>query len=232
MRKRWIVLLPAWLALGLSLPAQKLVDRGSFTIIQNGAPIGSEDFSINIENGGGMVTTRSTLNVPKETRMATVGLDTKLTLSGALASASYELTIQEGREKQGIQVQFSRDKATCTFDLGAKKETQDVVFPSNGAILDHNIFCHVELLLLRYDTKRSGSQGFSVFVPQLGKDGIGTVFVRYVGKDECQWSRKRSKADHFEVASPNLTLDVWRDDSGRLLKLNIPQTGVSVERAR
>ena len=212
--------------------AQKLQDKGTFLITQNGAPFGQEEFSINLEGGAGVVSTLATFNVPKEERSVAVNIETRLEYAGNLTARSYKLTIQEAREKQGISVQFGAEKAACTYDLGPRQENQDVVFPANGAILDHNVFAHVAVLLLRFDEKRMGNQGFTVFVPQLGKDGIGTVFIRYAGKDECLYSRRKTKADHFIVNSPNLTMDVWRDSSGRTLKIGIPQTGAAIERAR
>ncbi len=212
--------------------AQKLQDKGTFQITQNGAPFGQEEFSIDLEGGAGVVSTLATFNVPKEERSVAVSIETRLEYAGNLTARSYRLTIQEAREKQGIGVLFGAEKAACTFDLGTRQEHQDVVFPANGAILDHNVFAHVAVLLLRFDEKRMGNQGFTVFVPQLGKDGIGTVFIRYVGKDECRYSRRKAKADHFIVNSPNLTMDVWRDSSGRTLKIDIPRTGAVIERAR
>jgi hypothetical protein len=215
-----------------SLAAQDLMDNGAFIIYNQGKTVGSEEFAIKILNGKGEIKSSTRYEITHEARRLKVTLEGNLKFGDSLTPQTYELKSESNFEKQSLRVEFKPQLAVCTFDLASGEQTQAVILPDNVAVVDENMFCHWSLVLARFDLKAKGSQTFSVFVPQLGANGLGTVQVRYVERERIKVGVRNYRAHHYTVTTSNLTLEIWQDQTGRILRIVSPLNQAEVIRAQ
>lgn len=210
--------------------AQDLMDKGVFAIYREGKPLGSEEFDISLLAGKGSIQTRTSYRITSNGQSQEISLQTRLLLDAGLVPQRYELTGQGGGQKQTLEIDFKPRLAMCVFDLGTEKKTEAVIVPPDSIILDQNVFAHWAMVLLRCAQNQSDKQALTVFVPQLGNAGVGLVNVLHLGKETVAYGAGKAKAAHFRVTSPELAVDVWRDSTGRVLKIQVPANNAEVIR--
>jgi hypothetical protein len=228
----WLLIILLLTALCGSMSGQDLMDKGAFVIYNQGRTVGSEEFSINILNGKGEINSSTRYEITYEARRLKVTLEGSLKLGDNLTPLTYQLNSQSNLDKQSLQVEFKSKLAVCTFDLATGQQTQAVILPENVSVVDENMFSHWSLVLARFDLKAKGSQTFSVFVPQLGTNGLGTVQVRYVDRERIKVGAQNYRAHHYSVTTSSLTLEIWQDQTGRILRIVSPQNQAEVLRAQ
>jgi len=234
MSKRAILVAAAFWLMFLSgvLFGQDLLDKGAFVIYNQGKTVGAEEFDIHIMNGQGHITSTTSYEIRQENREIKVTLKSKLTFAENLLPQAYELTSTSNREKQSLQVEFKPQLAVCTFNLAAGQQTQAVILPDNVCVVDENMFSHWSMVLARFDLKAKGTQSFPVFVPQMGSGGLGEVQVRYVDRERIKVGPRSHRAHHYTVTTSSLTLEIWQDQTGRILRIVSPQNQAEVLRAQ
>jgi len=229
----WVLIILVIFAVSGHGLSQNIVDKGSFVILNKGRHIGSEEFNISLMDGAGRIVSTTNYEITHEARRLKVTLQSTLALERGLVPSAYDLVSQSGFQKQSLNVEFQLRLALCKFTLDTGEQTQAAILPPEITIVDENIFSHWTVLLSRYNMKAKGSQVFTVFVPQMGTNGVGPVNVQYLGKERIKVGYKKSKAMRFKVASSNLSLDiwqVWQDKTGRILKIISPKNDTEVVR--
>ncbi len=211
--------------------AQDLVDKGTFMIYQQGHRIGQESFDISLVNGAGKVTSHTRYKINRDNGPVDITLESTLVLDPHLVPRSYQLTSEVNHTRQGLKVDFKPRLAVCDFDYGSEKKTQAAIVPAGATVIDENVFSHWAMLLTRYDQKKKGPQSFTVFVPQMGKEGVGQVTIDLVGREKVELATRSIKANHFSIRSSNLVLDAWQDSMGRVVKITSPKNQAEVIRA-
>ena len=180
-------------------------ESGQFEVSLNGQRIGTEQFSILRSGDGFLATGRMRFQVDGQS----VEAESRMELDAALHPVSYEYRSGSRR----ISVDVGPETAEVEITVDGETTSVDVRFPSDGMIVDDNLFHHYLLLL-----HRLGAAGgeISVLVPQ--QLTMGTLRVEPAGDRT------------YEVVSENLRLRASTDEEGRLVRLVAPDSSVVVER--
>lgn len=210
-------------------PIRDLMEEGAFAIYFENRQIGHEQYRIDLLNGQGRVTSRSTLTVTREGRRQEIQLESTLEVQAGWPHR-YELTTRAGGQRQQVTVTFQPRLALCDFDLGQEPLRQAAILVDGTGVLDENVFCHWALLIVRYNHKARGVQTFPVFVPQLGEQGAGTVALEVLGQESVNTGSRRVRTHRFRVRTPQAQLDVWADPGGRIWQIVSPQSQARIVR--
>jgi hypothetical protein len=182
-----------------------VVERAEFTIYLDGKKIGTEEFSIRAQRDGYVAEGRTRISVPNQE----VDLRSRMELDAQLRPTFYEF------ESKGnaIRLRVQQPLSQLEYTVEGKTEPDDIRFPPDAVIVDHNFFHHYLVLLYR-----DAISGVSLpaFVPQDRTIGLLTV---------------RQTADRtFEIQTENLRVTATTDAQGRLIRLVAPLANVTVER--
>ena len=176
-------------------------ESARFTISQDGKRIGTEEFSIVLQQKGYLVEGRTSIGDMK--------ISSRMELDEKLVPTSYEYSNAQG----AIRVKITDPISELQSVVGGETSSADFRFPAGGVILDNNFFHHYLILLYRV---QAGQNSFSVFVPQDMR--IGSASVRNTG----------SRTYDLEVGE--VKLQATTDADGRLLRLAVPNAKVVIER--
>lgn len=185
----------------LILLAPVKVESARFNITQDGKRIGTEDFSIKQTPEGFLVEGR--------TSIGSMSISSRMELNDKLVPTSYEYTNPKG----AIRVKITSPISELQSIAGGETSSADFRFPAEGAILDNNFFHHYLILMYRV---HSGQSSFSVFVPQDTR--LGQASVRNTG------------GGVYDLEVGDVKLRATTDADGRLMKLEVPNAKVVVER--
>lgn len=186
------------------LLAPVVTESGKFTIKQNGRVIGTEEFSVRTREKGYTVEGRTKLNADPNT------LTSKMELDQNLVPVSYEYSNGKGTIRIVVDQQRSSE---LTIVENKQESSTNFRFPPGAAIVDNNFFHHYLILLYRVN---SADQLFPIFVPQDMQVGLAKV---------------KAGANHtYSLEVGAVKLEATVDDSGRLLRLSVPESKVVVER--
>src|SRR6266850_3117119 len=188
------------LSLALLLAPIK-TENGHFTIYQDGKRIGSEDFSVTQHQQGYLVEGRTSIGELK--------ISSRMELNEKLAPTSYEYS----DSRNTIRVKIESPVSELETTVSGKSSTADFRFPEGGVILDNNFFHHYLILLYRVQPLQTF---FPVFVPQDVR--VGSVSVRVTG------------ARTYDLEAGEVKLRATTDADGRLVRLEVPEKKVVVER--
>ena len=138
-----------------------------------------------------------------------IDVQSRMELDADLHPISYEYRSAE----RVVQIEITDLFTEVKIIADGQTTPYDIQFPSDGVIIDDNFFHHYLLLLYRV-----GDLGGTVpvFVPQ--QMTLGGLQVRPAGDRT------------FELESQNLHLRATTDDDGRLMRLELLDSDVVVER--
>lgn len=194
-----------------------LVDEGTFTITQRGAPIGREAFRIVRAAGqGGQVYRASGTTVLGEQRLIPV-----LGTDSVGSPVSYAADVVE----KGVVVQRlqgsgrpGRFGLASTLKDGAESAREYIV--NNGSLLlDENVFHHFFFVPMVASHTRA-----AVIVPKTGVQEQCTIMSH--GSEPVEIAGVRVPGRRFTITGASGGRDVWVDQRGRLLKVAIPGSGL------
>jgi hypothetical protein len=223
MRRALMVCLLAGLAWGGALPLAAQSQQGKLQIFQDGKLIGSEQYEIN--------TTATEIEAQGETELKVgdqqVSQSCTLLLNADLSPRRYEWKLKEPRESR-LRVEFQGPQAHITFLRSDGKEEEQIYNFENGrvAVLDVNVFHHFLLLTRLYDFERGGTQSIPVFIPQAVQPGVVTVELQ--GVDRMTLDGKEEPVRRLSIATEDNSLLLWVSESGRFVRLEVPQAKVEV----
>ncbi|PYS28495.1 MAG: hypothetical protein DMG11_12410 [Acidobacteria bacterium] len=188
------------LSLGLLLAPIK-TENGRFTIYQDGKRIGTEDFSVVQRQQGYLVEGRTSIGEVK--------ISSRMELNEKLTPTFYEYS----DSRNTIRVKIENPISELETTISGKSSSADFRFPEGGVILDNNFFHHYLILLYRVQLQQTF---FPVFVPQDMR--VGGVSVRATG------------ARTYDLEAGEVKLQATTDAEGRLVRLEVPEKKVVVER--
>ena len=193
-----------------------VVDEGTFTVTQNGAPLGRESFRIiRAPAPGGQVylaTGTSVLGDAKvTTRLGTDSLGIPVTYESDLIEKGEVVQRLRGRGRPGrlsVLTQTKTGEAAREYVL------------SNGALLmDEDVFHHLFFVPLSI-----GHSQLNVIAPRVGQQT--RLQVEEKGVDSVDIGGRSISGRHFVLTGPSgSSRIVWIDEKGRLLKVAQPEKG-------
>ena len=210
-----VLLLPAASVAGGQQSA--LVDEGTFTITQRGAPIGREAFRIVRATGqGGQAFRASGTTVIGDQRLIPI-----LAADSAGSPVSYTSEIVvKGALMQRLQGtgRPGRFLLATTLRDGAESAREYVV--SNGLlVLDENVFHHFYFVPMIATHTRA-----AVIVPKTGVQEQCTIMGH--GSEPVEIAGVKVPGRRYSITGASGGRDVWVDARGRLLKVAIPGSGL------
>src|SRR5579884_1987177 len=144
-----------FLALAVLLPIK--AESGRFTIYQDGKKIGTEDFTITPRSGNYVVDGHTVINDSNQN----ADLLSHMELNPDLQVMTYQFTSKVG----SIRLKVDSPTSQLEYSFQGDRQTEDIRFPSDGAVVDTNFFHHYEILLYRVAGK-SGTATVPAFAPQ------------------------------------------------------------------
>ena len=184
------------------------METGRLTIYQEGKKIGTEDFTITPRPAGGYVVEGHTvISTPEQN----TDLLSHMELDEALKTTAYQFTSSVG----SIRLQVDSPTSRLEYSFQGDTQSEDIRFPTNGAIIDTNFFHHYAILLYRI-AGQSGGTTIPALAPQ--ELQLGAVNVRNAGNNT------------YEIETRNLKVTATTDKDGRLIRLSLPDAKVVVER--
>ncbi len=184
--------------------------------------MGSEDYRIAADGQGWIA--RGETELQGEEGRAKVQGELRLKADGS--PERYEWS-SEGQKRSSASFRFQGTTAQMELRMeGVAPFSQDFFFAAPPVVvLDHNLYHQYAILAALYDWKRGGVQTFSVLVPQSLTPG--TITVESFGPLERPGS---GKVDGLRVRSADLEIDVYVDESRRLVRLSVPSANVEIVR--
>lgn len=197
-------------------------DRGRLRVMLAGEAVATEQFEIS-RSGDDWVARGSTdIRLP-DGRSGRVRGELRLAPDGA--PRRYEWS-SEGERKSSAVLVFTEGTARMELQMaGEQPFQQDFFFASpRVAILDNNLYHQYALLAALYDWNRGGAQSIPVLIPQ--DLTPGTIVVESAPVVDAGGVRRQM----LRVRSADLEIEVYLDETRKLVRLAVPGANVEVVR--
>lgn len=195
-----------------------LDDRGIFTIIFAGHPIGTEKFTIRSSADKIEAEAEIQLRAGQGARPVEVKNNPQLVLNSNLEPQTYTIN-QKGAQEFHLEVNFRASPAVSRLRLAGSKEDdeRDFVLPNDVVVLDNNVVHHYQLLVDRFALKPDKTQTFNAYVPQDALPGVLTV--EEAGNEEVELEGQKVTLRHLTVSAELARIDLWVDAHQHLQRL-------------
>ena len=196
-----------------------------FVIRSNGSNVGTERFQIQRTDAGWEATGELQLQVPGGPQVSETNV---LRMTADWKPARYERR-QQAPQKGVLTAEFTPDGTLLTSNTPAGSVEQIFLLPADAlVVLDTNFFHHYALLLRQFDTARTGTQSFNVFVPQEATPSI--IRVTLVGPETLPVQGTPVALQHFRAATEDIQLEIWTTDRREIQRIEIPQANLEIVR--
>ena len=196
-------------------------DKGKFSVLLDGKPIGHEDFEISPAGAVWTAHGTTTLKTEKgETKIAG-----SLTLQPDGSPVAYNWTAQTDKTN-GAHVLFANGVAKITLEMhGARPYEQELSFGAPlVVVLDNNLYHQYAVLARLYDWSKRGAQQLPVLIPQ--EMMPGTITLEATGSANADGK----SYEGLRVTTTDLEIQLLLDPSHKLMRLEVPSAKVSVVR--
>ena len=213
--------LPALLALLTLLPSaasaqSAVVDEGTFSVTERGAPLGRESFRIaRTPAPGGQVYLVKGQSALGDNRVSTtLGTDS----AGVPVSYESEHTIR-GQLVQRLQGRGRPGRFSVLKETKSGESAREYALINGALLLDENVFHHL------FFVPGAAGRELTIIAPRTAEQGKFRVEER--GFETVEIAGRSLSGRRFAlVGSTEGSRDVWIDDKGRLLKVAIPEKGL------
>lgn len=221
----WIVgLAPAQNSSAPLSSEEDFADKGVFRILQGGKEIGKESFQIQSAQEQWKCTADIRLQ-PKGQNPLEVHAETLLDPNGLFKS--YEAQRTGDGPQMRIRVFLEEGIAICEEKGSMSSESTPVKVEPAFQILDTNVFHHYAVLARRF-TLHPGLQKVQVLIPQ---DAVaGDLWVKGTLPEIYKYGRNKIPVTRYNLDSGQLQLSIWVDATGKLYRIQVPQTSAEVIR--
>ncbi len=206
--------------------AQEIVDRGTFRLYRQGREIGQEEFLIRSERSGNGPLIRAFASITLERDGATVQMNARLEASGPdVNPTGYQVETTDGNRQRiaGI-VQRGRFMARILSSRG--EQLKEYVVSEGALILDEDIAHHYYFLALR---AARGIGRVPIIVPQQNRQILAQVEV--VGVENTDVAGRSRQLTHIILRPQGGAVrHIWADDRYRVMKIEVPQAGLTAIR--
>jgi hypothetical protein len=203
------------------------VDENTFRIYRNGEAIGKEDFSIRRIGRG--VEQRLILRgtVDLTTPQGPVTLAPAMDVQGnTLTVSDYQIKVS-GAETTDIFVSVSGNRFLARTLSASGEQLREFRAGAGSVLLDEGVVHHHYLLAPYLE----GEQTVSVTVLTPRASTQQRMTLSFVGPEEIRIGGSLvPDARHFHLEGGDDSRDIWFDEQGRILRLEIPSQGYLAER--
>ena len=193
------------------------VDEGSFSVTQNGRPIGREEFRISSSPGTSGPIYVATANAVYDDRRLSPALRTDT--SGA--PIAYQIDVRDGAETQErLTGQVGRGRFSARIQTPRGEAAREYLVSDGALVLDEDIYHQYYFLARR---NRSGS--VPVVIPRRNAQVVMHVTTK--GREPVTIGGQTIDARHLVLTEPGGGVrDIDVDDQGRVLRVSIPARGI------
>jgi hypothetical protein len=203
------------------------VDESAFRIYRNGEPVGKEEFSIRRIGRG--VEQRLILHGTVDLS----GPEGNITLApamgvraGSLSVLDYQIKVA-GAETTDIFVTVSGNRFLARTLSSEGEQLREFRAGSGSVLLDEGVVHHHYLLAAFIEGEATVS--VNVLTPRAGTQQRMTL--SFEGEEEIRIGGSLVPgARRFHLEGGDASRDIWLDDQGRILRLEIPSQGYLAER--
>jgi hypothetical protein len=189
---------PAW------AQGTRIVDEGSFTISISGRTAGRESFRISAVSRGDATEYVATANLTYGDRRVSPELRTAA--NGAMVD--YSVTTRSGASTDEWKGGVDRGRLAARITSGRSTSAREYIVPPGTLVLDDDVMHHAWFLV-----HRSRNGNVPVVVPRRG-DVTSNASMMTVGEE--------SQATHVRATIAGSVHEIWVDQAGRLLKVEVP----------
>lgn len=206
-----------------SMQGQVVLDDGSFVVLQNGQPVGTETFTIRRSGFGDntVVIVQATIELDRLGR--TEALRARLNGAG-LNWFAYEAKIS-GDAPQELSIVWNGQHFVASSRSDRGQLEQEFRGGANAVILDRTV-AHLYYFIGRKAAATNGS--FLVIQARPGTQSTGRV--EEVGLDRLDVGGELLRARHLRLTLEGEAHDFWIDEDGRLLRVRVPSQGYEARR--
>jgi hypothetical protein len=193
------------------------VDAGSFTITRDGAAAGREEFVIRSTPGptGRQYVASATVTIADRRLAPALNTDS----SGAPVKYQVE-TRAGGDDRELLSGQVGRGRFSARVQSARGESAKEYIVANGALILDDDVF-HQYFFLSR----RAPVGPVPVVVPR--RSTQLTMRVEPLGGERVTVGGRALEARRFRLTEPGGTVrELWTDDAGRVLRVEIPSRGV------
>jgi hypothetical protein len=203
------------------------LDEGAFRLFLGGAEVGTETFTIR-QNGTGasaviIAQGRTVLTGARGGEEVTASLEVGGT---TLRPAAYQVTVQ-GAEPQRIAGRVVGGRFSARIVSPAGEAMREYLAGEGAILVDEGVAHHYYFLARRLD---GGSVSVPIIIPRQSRQVAAQVTAR--GEETIAIDGRNVQARRFNVAPAGLPVrHLWVDAQGRVLRVDIPDTGFRAVRA-
>lgn len=218
------------LAVLLSLPhqraaAQAVVDEGTFRLFLRGSEAGSETFSIRQSGVGESVVTVAQGRIVMDTA-GVEELTTSLEVQGpVLRPSGYQVSLR-GAEQRRIAGRMLGGRFSAKIVSPAGEMMREYIASEGAILVDEGVAHHYYFLPRRGETAEFD---VPLLIPRQNRQV--SAHVTLVGSETVRIGDRSIPARHFRIVPSGAgARDVWVDEQGRVLRVEIPDRGYVAER--
>lgn len=225
----WLLgaLITGWIATPQVVLGQAVtLDQGSFTLTVQGRSAGSESFTIRRLGTGGDARVIAQGEVRMEGPDGLLNLDPALQASGPDSDiTAYQVKVS-GRETEEVYVTLGDRRFLTRVRSDIGEQEREFRAAPGTLVLDADVVHHYHFLGLRIDNGSPSS--VPVIVPREGRQY--TLQISEQGADDLSVGGSSIASRRFRLEGEGQSWDLWLDDRGRVLRLEIPAAGFIAQR--
>jgi hypothetical protein len=200
----------------------------TFTIFVRGTPIGSEQVGVQTTpDGGRIISGAGRLGAPLDI------LIRRLEITYAPDWRPLELTLETTVKGQAerLHTSVTGTSAQNEIEVNGVRQAKADIIDANALMLPNPIFAAYEALSARLRTAAVGATISAYIAPQ----GSMNIVVGESSSEKLQTlsrviESRRTRVTLQPPAGPSVDVEVWGDENGRLLRVNIPTQAVDAVR--
>jgi hypothetical protein len=231
-----ILIAPAGILAARENPAPKpaaltIDDQGTYSILFNGSPIGTERFKIHSSSDKIEADGEIEIKVEQSGQALELKSSPRLVLNQRWYPLAYVVN-QKGTPEFHLEVDFRESPAKSRLHLSGAKEDdkRDFVLPKDVVILDDNIVHHYQLLVDRFVSKPDKQQSFQAYIPQEATPG--DLSVQDMGMEDVNFAARNETLRHLVVSTEIARIDLWVDGQNHLQRLLNPAAQLEAIRTK
>ncbi len=194
-----------------------ILDEGTFTVRQGGAPVGRESFRIaRTPAPGGQVYKASSTSVLGDTRItSSLGTD-----SAGVPVAYESVVFQKGQLFQDVRGRGRPGRFSVLVKTTSGESAREYLLNSGALLLEDDVHHHFFFVALAVEQDQ-----VVVIAPRSARQT--RVRLQELEKESVEIAGRPIPASHFGLVYPDgSSREVWIDAGGRLLKVAIPARGL------
>ncbi len=192
---------------------------GTYEIYSAGQKIGECKFEFKKHPMGYVMTSKTTMTVAGTQTI----YDAQTFYDVGYHPQSYSVSITTPSGKQEIEGKFERGRATIKASAGINTSEQKLTFPTNGYIIDQNVYAHFFPLNFVVNP-RVGNIRYPIIVPQL----MAVETLDVANEEEREYEGK--VCSHFIGKLGSSDIELWiAQDNSRIIGIVFPTQKIEVK---